>query len=163
AAHGHILTNTAVWSPDSRRLVYDVRPDPAGDVFDGTRIETVDVETGAVRVLYESRHGAKCGVATYHPGENKVVFIHGPEHPAPTRSSGRSRKAGSASAGISNRTAPGSGAPWCFKGTSSTRAAERCRRCSWSISRTTSPCRRTGRSKGRPRAAPGRRAERCSG
>ena len=40
--------------PDGRRIVYDVRSDPAGDVFDGDRIETVDVETGEVRVLYES-------------------------------------------------------------------------------------------------------------
>jgi hypothetical protein len=81
AAHGHILTNTAVWSPDGRRLVYDARSDPAGDRFDGNRIETVDVETGEVRVLYESQNGACCGVATYHPTENKVVFILGPEHP----------------------------------------------------------------------------------
>src|SRR6516162_10155142 len=81
APHGHILTNTAVWSPDCRRLVYDVRSDPAGAVFDGTRIETVDVDTGAVRVLYESRRGACCGVATYHPRDKVVVFIHGPEDP----------------------------------------------------------------------------------
>src|SRR5439155_7235439 len=83
AAHGHILTNIGAWSPDGRRLVYDVRSDPAGERFDGTRIETVDIETGAVRVLYESRNGACCGVATYHPHRNEVVFIHGPEHPTP--------------------------------------------------------------------------------
>jgi hypothetical protein len=81
ATHGHILTNIGVWSPDGRRIVYDTRSDPAGNSFDGTRIETVDVETGAVCVLYESTRGAKCGVATFHPRENKVVFIHGPEDP----------------------------------------------------------------------------------
>src|SRR4051794_13597097 len=67
AKHGHILTNTAIWSPDGRRIVYDVRSDAEGSKFDGTRIESVDVETGQSRVLYESRNGACCGVATYHP------------------------------------------------------------------------------------------------
>src|SRR5262249_8422416 len=61
---GHILTNAGVWSPDGKWVVYDTRSDPAGCVFDGTRIERVHAETGAVRVLYESRNGACCGVAT---------------------------------------------------------------------------------------------------
>jgi hypothetical protein len=83
ASHGHVLTNTAVWSPDCRRIVYDVRSDPAGDRFDGTRIETVDVDTGAITILYDSQSAANCGVATYHPFESQVVFILGPEHPTP--------------------------------------------------------------------------------
>lgn len=83
APHGHILTNTAVWSPDGQWIVYDVRSDPAGTVFDGTRIERVHVASGRVEVLYESRHGACCGVATYHPAQEKVVFILGPEYPTP--------------------------------------------------------------------------------
>ena len=81
AAHGHILTNTAVWSPDSKWIVYDVRSDAAGDKFDGTRIERVNVETRQVEVLYESKHGARCGVATYSTSRDRVVFIHGPENP----------------------------------------------------------------------------------
>lgn len=81
AAHGHILTNVGVWSPDSRWVVYDCRSDKEGSVFDGTRIERVHVETGRVEVLYESRHGAGCGVVTYHPARDEVVFILGPEHP----------------------------------------------------------------------------------
>jgi hypothetical protein len=81
--HGHILTNTGVWSPDGDWIVYDTRSDPAGDIFDGTRIEMVNVRSGEVRVLYESRRGAGCGVATFHPRESKVVFILGPEHPTP--------------------------------------------------------------------------------
>ena len=81
APHGHILTNYGVWSPDGRRIVYDVRSDPGGDVFDGDRIESVDVETGEVRVLYQSVFGAKCGVATFHPTADSVVFILGPENP----------------------------------------------------------------------------------
>lgn len=79
--HGHILTNTAVWSPDGEWLVYDVRTDAAGAVFDGTRIERVHVESGQVEVLYESRNGACCGVATCHPTRGEVVFILGPENP----------------------------------------------------------------------------------
>jgi hypothetical protein len=81
ARHGHILTNTGVWSPDGEWIVYDVRSDAAGDVFDGTRIEMVHMGTGEVRVLYESRNDARCGVATFHPSEMKVAFILGPEDP----------------------------------------------------------------------------------
>ena len=83
ASHGHLLTNTGVWSADGEWIVYDIRSDAAGEVFDGTRIEIVHVRTGEVRVLYESRNGAHCGVATFHPREMKVVFILGPENPTP--------------------------------------------------------------------------------
>ena len=81
APYGHILTNTAVWSPDGEWIVYDVRSDPAGSVFDGSRIERVHVASGRVEVLYESRNGACCGVVTYHPRLDEVVFILGPERP----------------------------------------------------------------------------------
>lgn len=94
AAHGHILTNANVWSRDGRRVVYDVRSDPAGDVFDGDRIETVDVETGEVRVLYQSTRGAKCGVATFSPVDDQVVFILGPEDPTPDFTYGPARRRG---------------------------------------------------------------------
>jgi hypothetical protein len=92
APHGHVLTNVNVWSPDSRWIVYDVRS--VDSVFDGTRIEQVNVETGEVQVLYEARDGAACGVVTYHPREPKVVFIHGPERPSPDWSYGASRRRG---------------------------------------------------------------------
>lgn len=81
ARHGHILTNIGVWSPDSRWIVYDVRSDPAGSQFDGDRIERVDIQTGKVEVLFRSREGACCGVVTWHPHEDQIVFIHGEEHP----------------------------------------------------------------------------------
>lgn len=80
---GHILTNTGVWSPDSEWVVYDTRSTPAGDRFDGDRIELVHVSTGRVQVLYQARHGANCGVATFNPREDKVIFILGPEYPTP--------------------------------------------------------------------------------
>jgi len=78
---GRILTNTSCWSPDSQWLVYDVRSDPAGDIFDGSRMEAVHVETQEVRLLYQSTNGAHCGVSTFHPRRPWVIFILGPEHP----------------------------------------------------------------------------------
>jgi hypothetical protein len=80
APQGHILTNTGVWSPDGEWLVYDIREE--GAVFSGDRIERVHVETGEVEVLYRSPDGAKCGVVTYSPVAERVVFIHGPENPS---------------------------------------------------------------------------------
>jgi hypothetical protein len=83
SSYGHILTNTAVWSPDGKWIATDVVDDPAGSVFDGTRIERVHIETCRVEVLYESLNGACCGVATCHPTRDEVVFILGPENPTP--------------------------------------------------------------------------------
>ncbi len=80
---GRILTNTGVWSPDGEWIVYDTRREGVGNGFNGDTIEMVSIRTGEVRELYRSRNGAHCGVATFHPRENKVVFILGPEHPTP--------------------------------------------------------------------------------
>jgi dipeptidyl aminopeptidase/acylaminoacyl peptidase len=82
-ARNHVLTHTAVWSPDSRWIVYDTRPDAAGEVFQGSTIEQVNVETGEVQVLFRAGDGAHCGVATYDPSGNRVVFILGPTNPTP--------------------------------------------------------------------------------
>jgi len=78
---GHLLTNSAVWSPDGRWIVYDIRSDPAGSNFDGDRIERVNVETGVIETLYQARNEAKVGVVTCCPVDDRVVFIHGPELP----------------------------------------------------------------------------------
>jgi len=78
---GRILTNINVWSPDGKWIVYDTRSDAAGEKFDGSTIEIVNVETGEVREVYRSRNGAHCGVATFSPAEHRVVFIAGPENP----------------------------------------------------------------------------------
>jgi hypothetical protein len=77
---GRVLSNTGVWSPDSRWIVYDTR---SGTGFDGLRIAAVNVRTGEIKVLYESKSGANCGVVTCHPRAQKVVFILGPENPTP--------------------------------------------------------------------------------
>lgn len=92
APHGHVLTNVNVWSPDSRWIVYDVRT--VDSAFDGTRIEQVEVATGEIQTLYETKNGTACGVVTYHPREPKIVFIHGPEHPTPEWSYGMTRRRG---------------------------------------------------------------------
>ncbi|MEI7782447.1 MAG: DUF3748 domain-containing protein, partial [Planctomycetota bacterium] len=83
APHGHMLTNAAVWSADSRWIVYDTRSGPDGAVFDGVRIERVDVATGRIEVLYAARNGACCGVVTASPVDDRIVFILGPENPTP--------------------------------------------------------------------------------
>lgn len=92
APHGHVLTNVNVWSPDGRWIVYDVRG-PGGE-FDGARIERVEVATGRVETLFQAAHRARCGVVTYHPRRDQVVFILGPEHPTPDWSYGMSRRRG---------------------------------------------------------------------
>ena len=78
---GRIIANTGVWSPDGEWIVYDTRSDPAGEVFDGQTISLVHVRTGEVRALYRAKNGAHCGVPIFHPHENKVAFILGPENP----------------------------------------------------------------------------------
>ncbi len=78
---GHILTNVGCWSADGEWIVYDVRSDAAGSLFDGNRIERVHVATGRSEVLYESTNGACCGVATACPVTDRVVFILGPDRP----------------------------------------------------------------------------------
>ncbi|MBY0232013.1 MAG: DUF3748 domain-containing protein, partial [Gemmataceae bacterium] len=94
ARRGHILTNAGVWSPCGEWIVYDTRSDPAGSVFDGTRLERVHARTGEVETLHESRNGACCGVASHCPATGRVVFILGPEHPTQEWSYGMSRRQG---------------------------------------------------------------------
>ncbi len=94
APHGHVLTHCGVWSPDSRWIVYDVRSAADGGTFDGTRIERVEVDTGRVEVLHESRNGACCGVVTCSPIDDRVVFIRGPEHPSSDWTYGPARRQG---------------------------------------------------------------------
>ena len=70
APHGHVLANRNCWSPDGRWLVYDVRADET--VFDGRRVERVNVDTGAVETVFRSE--APVGVPTYGPGGRLVVL-----------------------------------------------------------------------------------------
>jgi len=93
-AGGRILTNANVWSPEGQWIVYDVRSDAEGALFDGSRIEMVNVRSGQVRRLYESKNGAYCGVATFHPKKPRVAFILGPENPTPDWEYGPSHRQG---------------------------------------------------------------------
>jgi hypothetical protein len=45
------------------------------------RIERVEVDSGRIELLYESRNGACCGVVTASPVDDWVIFILGPEQP----------------------------------------------------------------------------------
>ena len=94
APHNHILTNVNVWSPDGNWLVYDLRSDSEGAVFDGGSIEMVNVETGQIKTLYQSKNGAHCGVATFDPKHWRVVFILGPENPTPDWQYGAAHRQG---------------------------------------------------------------------
>lgn len=84
-AKTHALDNNDNFSPDGDFLCYDTR----GMVFNDNlanckSIEKVEIATGKETVLWEpesvtGENGAP-GVAavSYHPKENKVIFIHGP-------------------------------------------------------------------------------------
>ena len=78
---GRVLTNSNIWTPDSKFLMYDTRSDRLGDTFDGNRIMQVDVQTGVEQCVSFSKHGAGCGVVTTHPFDDRYVFIAGPENP----------------------------------------------------------------------------------
>ncbi len=78
----HVLTNIGVWSLDGKWIDYDIRSEAAGSVFDGNRIERVNVETGKKETLYCSTRGANVGVVTASPKEGLVAFIEGPQNPS---------------------------------------------------------------------------------
>lgn len=105
APNGHILTNTSVFSPDGKWIVFDERSDSEGAVFDSASIKRVNVETGAIETLYSGSNGAFVGVVTYHPVLDRVVFIHGPENPTEDWSYGGPHREGT----IVDVTNPGVG------------------------------------------------------
>ncbi|MEN8117789.1 MAG: DUF3748 domain-containing protein [Bacteroidota bacterium] len=81
----HALDNNDNFSPDDKFLCYDTRGTVYNDNLANCKsIEKVEIKTGVETVIWkpESITGeyAAPGVAavSYHPFENKVVFIHGP-------------------------------------------------------------------------------------
>ena len=81
----HALDNNDNFSPDGKFLCYDTR----GTVFNENlanckSIEKIEIATGEETVLWEPDYvtgkEAAPGVAavSWHPTENKVIFIHGP-------------------------------------------------------------------------------------
>jgi len=76
----HDLDNNDNFSPDGKWLVYDTRT-TLGGIGGCPSIERVNIETKATEVLFEipgnTEFGPGAGAASYHPTENKVIFIHG--------------------------------------------------------------------------------------
>ena len=79
---GHIVSNAYAWNSLGEWLCYDIRSDKGGHLFDGDRIEIVNVETKEVKTVLQSENGAKCGVALFHPTDPYVLCaIMGPQNP----------------------------------------------------------------------------------
>ncbi|WP_154857009.1 DUF3748 domain-containing protein [Cyclobacterium xiamenense] len=81
--YNHELDHNQNFSPDDHWIVYDTRPNPSG-IAQNQRIEQVNVTTGQIQCLYQvpeaTSYGPGLGAVSYHPRENKVVFIHGLPH-----------------------------------------------------------------------------------
>lgn len=82
----HALDNNDNFSPDGKFLCYDTRYMVFNTNLSNSKsIEKVEIATGKETVLWEpesvSGENAAPGVAavSYHPTDNKVVFIHGPQ------------------------------------------------------------------------------------
>jgi len=85
-AKTHALDNNDNFSPDGRFLCYDTRYMVFNtNLANSKSVEKVAIATGEETVLWQpksvSGESAAPGVAavSYHPTENKVVFIHGPQ------------------------------------------------------------------------------------
>jgi len=81
----HALDNNDNFSPDGKFLCYDTRGTVYNDNLANCKsIEKVEIATGDITVLWEppsvTGENAAPGVAavSYHPKEDKVIFIHGP-------------------------------------------------------------------------------------
>ena len=76
----HDLDNNDNFSPDGKWLVYDTRTG-VGGIGGSPSVERVNIETGETQVLFgipdNKDYGPGAGAASYHPVENKVIFIHG--------------------------------------------------------------------------------------
>ena len=79
-AKNHDLDNNDNFSPDGKWLVYDTRTG-AGGIGGSPSVERVNIETKATEMLFDipdnHEYGPGAGAASYHPTENKVIFIHG--------------------------------------------------------------------------------------
>ena len=82
----HALDNNDNFSPDGRFLCYDTRGTVYNENLANSKsIEKVEIATGRETVLWDppsiTGEEAAPGVAaaSYHPLENKVIFIHGPD------------------------------------------------------------------------------------
>jgi hypothetical protein len=76
----HDMDNNDNYSPDGKWLVYDTRTG-VGGIGGSPSVERVNIETGETQVLFgipdNHDYGPGAGAASYHPIDNKVIFIHG--------------------------------------------------------------------------------------
>ncbi|MCX6223010.1 MAG: DUF3748 domain-containing protein [Bacteroidia bacterium] len=79
-AYNHDLDNNDNFSPDGKWLAYDTRT-ATGGIGGSPSVERVNVESGKVERLFaiKDNHswGPGAGAVSYHPTENRVIFIHG--------------------------------------------------------------------------------------
>ena len=85
-AKTHALDNNDNFSPDGKYLCYDTRYMVFNtNLANSKSIEKVEIASGKETVLWQpnsvSGENGAPGVAavSYHPSENKVIFIHGPQ------------------------------------------------------------------------------------
>ena len=78
--YNHSLDNNDNFSPDNMWLVYDTRTNNGG-IRRGKTIEKVNISTKEIVTIYSapgaSETGPGTGAVSYHPIENKIIFIHG--------------------------------------------------------------------------------------
>ena len=78
--YNHSLDNNDNFSPDNMWLVYDTRTNNGG-IRRGKTIEKVNISTKEIVTIYSapgaSETGPGTGAVSYHPIENKIIFIQG--------------------------------------------------------------------------------------
>lgn len=76
----HYLSPYGAFSPDNQWLVYDTRTSESA-MGSNSSIQKVHIESGSIRTIYQTsnqnQYGPGCGTPTYHPQQNKIIFIHG--------------------------------------------------------------------------------------
>jgi len=79
-AYNHDLDNNDNFSPDGKWLAYDTRT-AIGGIGGSPSVERVNVESGKMEELFaimdNQSWGPGAGAVSYHPTENRVIFIHG--------------------------------------------------------------------------------------
>jgi hypothetical protein len=77
-----IVSNAYAFDSNSEHICFDIRSHLGGHVFDGDRIQVVNIQTKEVKTVLQTVNEAKCGVALFHPfDENILCCIVGPQHP----------------------------------------------------------------------------------
>lgn len=77
---GHFLNQRQAFSPDDRLLVLDNRNDDS-KIGENASIQVLDIKKKELKTVYhldnQSQFGPGVGAVSFHPSEQKIVFIHG--------------------------------------------------------------------------------------